>query len=113
MDSHRVFVIWTHPLFLESLRLLLQNATIQWIGSSSSSEKEYAEIQRLKPDTILMEEEENGSTPANVIDLMETSSANTRVFRLSLADNDLKIYHRENRTVLQADDLLNLILEAE
>ena len=113
MNSRRVFVIWIHPLFLESLRLLLQNANIQWIGSSSLCDQEFAEIERLNPDTILVEEEENGKIPANLIDLMEASSTNVRIFRLSLADNDLKIYHREKRTVLQADDLLNLIREGE
>ncbi len=113
MDSRRVFVIWIHPLFFESLRLLLKSADVQWIGSSHSSEKKYEEIHRLKPDTILIEEEENGQIPNNMLELMEAGSSNIRVFRLSLTDNDLQIYHREKRTVVQADDLLNLIIEGE
>jgi hypothetical protein len=32
-----------------------------------------------------------------------------RVVRLSLADNELKIYHREQRTVGRAEDLLHLV----
>jgi hypothetical protein len=113
MDSHRVFVMWIHPLFQESLRLLLLNTNIQLVGSACLLEKDLSEIQRLNPDTILVEEEETGGMPSGVFDLMEAGAANVRVFRLSLADNDLNIYHREKRTVLQADDLLNLIREGE
>jgi len=113
MNSHRIFVIWITPLFFESLRLLLRNPDIQWIGSAHNSEKEFNLIQRLNPDTILFEEEENGQIPTNLIDLMEGSTRDMRIFRISLADNDLKIYYREKRTVMQADDLLNLIREGE
>lgn len=113
MDPHRIFVIWIHPLFFESLRLLLQKANIEWVGSSHSMQREYAEIHGLNPDIIFVEEEESGEIQENVMDLMETSTNDVRIFRLSLADNDLKIYHREKRTVMQADDLLNLIRENE
>jgi DNA-binding NarL/FixJ family response regulator len=113
MDFHRIFVIWDHPLFYESLRLLLQGVDIEWVGSAHSSEREYTRIHQLTPDIIFIEEKESGDIPFNVIDLMKTNSQHLRIFGLSLADNDLMIYHREKRTVLQADDLLNLIRESE
>jgi hypothetical protein len=113
VDAHRVFVIWNHPLFFEFIRLLLEKANVRWIGSSHGSDHKFAEIHQLKPDTILVEEEEDGNIPTTVLELMETSAANIRIFRLSMADNDLKIYHREKKTMLQAEDLLNLITEGE
>jgi hypothetical protein len=113
MKSHRVYVIWIYPLFLESLRLLLRNTDIEWIGACGTSENEYAEIHRLNPDTVLVEVEESGNLPGNVIDLLESGATDIRIFRLSLANNDLRIYHREKRVVMQAGDLLNLIREGE
>ncbi len=113
VDAHRIFVIWNHPLFFEFIRLLLEKANVRWIGSSHGSERMVPEIHQLKPDTILVEEEEDGHIPTTLLDLMETSAANIRIFRLSMADNDLKVYHREKKTVLQAEDLLNLITEGQ
>jgi DNA-binding NarL/FixJ family response regulator len=112
MSTHRVFVIWSHPLFYESIRLLLKNNHIEWLGASCSPIEARAEILESKPDTILVEDEENGSLSIGLINLFE-SNPMLRIFRLNLADNNLQIYHQEQRTVLQAEDLIKLITDEE
>jgi len=109
MATRRVFVIWTHPLFHESVRLLLQHPDVEWAGATSDRVVAQAQIMSLRPDTILIEEEEGSDASAEALEILAASSADMRVVRLSLADNELKIYHREQRTVGRAEDLLHLV----
>jgi chemotaxis response regulator CheB len=109
MATRRVFVIWIHPLFHESVRLLLTHPDIEWLGATSDHSTALTQIEKLCPDTILLEEEEGSNASAEALEILEASSTNMRVIRLNLADNELKIYRREDRTVAQAEDLLHLI----
>ncbi len=109
MTNRRVFVIWTHPLFHESIRLLLNHPGIEWVGATPDHRVAREEIIRLQPDTILIEEGESGGTPGEAMGILETGPSDVRVIRLSLADNALSVYHREQRVVGQAEDLLRLI----
>ncbi len=109
MATRRVFVIWSNPLFHESLRLLLNHPEVEWVGATSDHAAAHDQIVSLCPDTILIEEEEGGNAPAETLEILEASSADMRVIRLSLVDNELKVYHREQRTVGRAEDLLRLI----
>ncbi len=113
MNTHRVFVIWNHPLFYESIHLLLKNMQIEWAGASCSPIEAQAEVLARKPDTILIEDEADGSFSKHLIDLFETSPVDMRIFRLNLSDNRLQIYHQEHRTVLQAEELIQLITDGK
>lgn len=108
---HRIFIIWNHPLFYESIRLSLQNSSVECIGAYQSIDEAFIQIAKLHPDTILIEEIESGDTSARVIELIEASSIDIRVFRLNMNNNELKIYHREQKFVMQAGDLVHLILD--
>lgn len=109
MNTHRIFVIWKYPLFYETVRLLLRDPGIEWVGATSGLEDAKSQIAQLHPDTIVIEEEAGNEISAQIIELLDNSAIHSRVFSLNLSDNDLEIYHREHRTVLQADDLLHLI----
>ncbi len=113
MTKHRIYVLWNHPLFDESVRLLLQKAGIEWAGSSSSLEEGLHSIEQLRADTIFIEEEEEGIIPEKAIQLLETGKNGLRLFRLNLVDNVLKIYYREQKTVLQVEELLQLVQSNE
>ncbi len=109
MSKHRIYVLWNHPLFDEAVRLLLQRAGIEWAGSSCSLEDGLHSIEQLRPDTIFVEGGEEGGIPDKVMHLLASSTYRVRLFRLNLADNILEIYYREQRTVLQVDELLQLV----
>lgn len=109
MAARRVFVIWTHSIFYESVRLLLNHPEVELAGASSDYVAAKDEILSLQPDTILIEEVSNGAR-TEVMEILETSPWSVRIMGLSLADNKLSVYHREQRTVGQAGDLLRLVL---
>jgi hypothetical protein len=67
------------------------------------------QISTLHPDTILVEETENGEISERVIQWFEASSINVRIFRLNMKNNELKIYRREQIMVMQAEELIHLI----
>lgn len=105
-----MFVIWTHPLFHESVRLLLKHPEVEWVGATSDHAAVRGQIASLHPDTILVEVEEDQHASAETLEILEASSSEIRVIQLGLVDNQLTVYHREHRTVEQPSDLLRLIL---
>lgn len=109
MVTRRVFVIWTHQLFRESVRLLLNHPEVEWVGAASDHQTAQDEILKLRPDIILIEEMRD-DVPVEIMGILEASPWGVRVIGLSLDDNKLSMYHREQRTVRQADDLLRLII---
>jgi hypothetical protein len=89
--------------------MLLNHSEVVWIGSTSNFADAKENILRLRPDTILVEEtDEDASTL--IIEILEASPCGGRVVSLNLNDNQLSVYHREERTLLHSGDLLQLIL---
>lgn len=110
MTGQRVFVIWTNPLFHESVRLLLSQSKLELVGASSDHTAAQRQISELEPDVVIIEEND-GETNASE-ETVAILRASPKVIRLSLADNELSIYQREKRTIKKVDDLMNLISQA-
>lgn len=106
----RLFMIWSTPIFRDSIYLLLSHPDLEWLGTASDNEAGHGDIQALHPDTIVIEEV-HGSLSAKIIELLETENSVQQLISVSLEDNRLRIFTRENRAVAEADDLLNLILQ--
>ena len=109
MAARRVFVIWTHPIFHESVRLLLDHPDVEWVGATSDHAAAETELLSLRPDTVLVEAFLEDIL-AEIVGILKACTWDVRVASLSLVDNQLIIFHREHREVGQADDLLRLIL---
>lgn len=105
----QLFMVWTNPMFRDFVHLLLDHPEIEWLGTTSNYASAQETIHMLHPDTIIVEEVEGG-LPAKLIELLETESAPVRLICVSLDDNRLQIYSRENWIVSEAGDLLRLIL---
>jgi AmiR/NasT family two-component response regulator len=109
MAALRVFVVWTHPLFHESVRLLLRHPEVDLVGATSDHNASYSQIVALKPDVVIIEKTEaEEQAETETISILRRGP---RVVRLSLADNELSIYQRQHRTVAKAEDLVRVILE--
>jgi DNA-binding NarL/FixJ family response regulator len=108
MQARRIFVIWTHPLFLESVRLLLKRAQVELVGSTSDRDEAHAKIETLTPDIVIIEQTD-GEEQAS-LETISILQSGARVIRLSMDDNEINLYSREHRTAVQADDLANLIV---
>jgi DNA-binding NarL/FixJ family response regulator len=111
MAIHQVYVIWTHPLFHDSLRQLLDHPEINWVGAASDFTIAVEEISRLQPDTILIEELEGESTTYTFMKIVEKFDWKLRVVGVSLNDNQLSVYQHVQETVGQPEDLIRLIIQ--
>lgn len=110
MRVRRVFVVSKHPIFRQSVRLLLDHPDVEWVGASPDCTAARSEIIDLQPNTILVEETE-GKIPTDALEILEASTWEVRVVSVSLDDNSLSVFHREQKTVGQANDLLDLVLD--
>ena len=110
MAIRRVFVVWQNPLLLMSLRALLNHASIEWVGDSSSLEKLPELLEQQKPDIILIEGEVNENTE-NAFYLLGSGKRHLRIIGLNLVGNEIQLYTLEQETINQKEDLLNLILK--
>lgn len=108
MGTCQVFLIWTHPLFHEFVRLLLKGDRIEIVGETS----DHAEAQRLiknhKPDVVIVESQ--GSESVDSTETFSILLVSPRVFRLSLEDNQLRVYERQEKTITNPQELLTMIL---
>jgi len=111
MATHRVYVIWTHPLFHDSLHQLLDHTDIKWVGAASDFTIAIEEISRLHPDTILIEELDGETTTSTFMKIVDKFQWNLRVVGVSLNDNQLSVYQHAQQTVGQPEDLIRLIIE--
>lgn len=106
----RLFMIWTSPIFRDSVHLLLNHPEVEWLGTASDYTAAQEDIRKLRPDTIVVEEAK-GALPAQIIELLEAENTILKLILISLEDNRLRVFSRETWTVAEADDLLRLILQ--
>ena len=109
MTARRVYVLWTHSLFYESVRLLLAHPDILLAGATADLATAREQIAQAQPDIIVIEDQQGGFAPG-ALEILGNCPLNTRVIGLNLSDNVLKLYHLEQRTAERADDLLRLVL---
>ncbi|GMR09316.1 MAG: hypothetical protein BMS9Abin28_0134 [Anaerolineae bacterium] len=107
MKARRVFVIWTHPLFLESVRLLLSKAQVELVGATSDHSQAHDQIVALGPEVVIVEHTDGEEQASQ--ETIAILRAGARVVRLGMADNEISLYSRERRTAVEADDLAKLI----
>jgi DNA-binding NarL/FixJ family response regulator len=108
MAIQQVFIIWSHPLFHESVRLLLKHPDVEIIGSTADHETARDDIERLRPDTVIVEEI-GGGTHAEALAILDSSHFVPRVIGFSLDDNKLNVYRRQESTAARAEDLLSIV----
>jgi DNA-binding NarL/FixJ family response regulator len=108
MSDRRVFIIWTHPLGHEAIRLILNHPDVEIVGATGNHRNAPDEIAHLQPDTVIVEEP-GGGVSVEALAIMEASPWVKRVISFNMDDNRLNVYQHEEKTVGQADDLLHLI----
>jgi DNA-binding NarL/FixJ family response regulator len=107
MPGKRVFVIWTHPLFHDSVRLLLSKSEVEIVGATSDHAAAQNQIAALAPDVVIVEQTDGEEQSS--VETISILRAGPQVIRLGLADNEISLYQRERRTAAKADDLVSLI----
>ena len=108
MATKKVFIIWNHPLSLESVCRLLNHEDIEIIGETDNLPGALEYIAMLNPDTVIVEED-MGALRTNAISILEGSQHVSHVIGFSLSDNNINIYHHEEIIAGNAEDLLHLV----
>jgi AmiR/NasT family two-component response regulator len=111
MSIRRVYVIWSHPLFHEAVRLLLRHPGVQIIGVNPDYAIAQEEIVKLRPDILLVEDVKSNET-TRIMKVFEACPWTMLVLLISMEDNQLNIYQHEKRTVVNTDDLLKWVLQS-
>ena len=109
MNTRQVFIFWITPLFYESICWLLKHPDIKLVGSTSNYSTAFADIERTKPNTILIEDT-GKQLSKMVMEYLDTLPWAINIILLGLTDKNLVVYHHEQRTMVQTDDLIQLIL---
>lgn len=109
MAQPRVFIIWAHPLFDETVRRLLQDWGVDVVGSASDQHTALSEIASLNPNVVILEDPDEPSDSEQQ-KTMAIINASPHVIRLNLNDNELRSYRREKRTVGKIEDLADLLM---
>jgi DNA-binding NarL/FixJ family response regulator len=113
MLIRRVFIVWSYPLFRETVRLLLKHPAVEIVGASSKYEEALAAIEELRPDTIIVEETEDVAVVRiEALQFLKAFMWGPRVIRLSLQDNELWVYSRERRVIGDSTELLQLVRDS-
>ena len=109
MSSQKVFIFWVTPLFYESIRLLIKHPDIELVGATTNYAAVADDIVQKKPDTILIED--TGKQHSEMImEYLDTLPWAFKIILLGLMNNKLVVYHHEQRSMVQTEDLLRLIL---
>lgn len=111
MPHRRVYVIWSHPLFRESVYLLLEHPDVVVTGANTDYSAARAEIFEQQPDVIVIEKI-GDDEPSEIYKILENSPWDVDVIELNLMDNRLSVYHHERREVSKAQELLDLVLKS-
>lgn len=108
--KRRVFIVWIHPLFVSSLKLVLQHPEIEWAGSAMDDEHLPEKIATIQPDTVLVEGVDENSIH-KVTSILEFSHGNMRVIGLNLSDNQITVGNIGQDNLIGKDDLIRLVLK--
>lgn len=108
MVSRKVLVLWTNPLFHETIRVLLQQADVEVVGALRRLSHWQEQVQAHHPDTVIIETgEDESASNGETLSILRSGPA---VIRLSLSDNELSLYKRQHRSISSTDELIELIL---
>jgi hypothetical protein len=93
---------------------LLRREGIELLGMEADSPSALAQVRTLNPDVVLVE---GDGVPAQTGLMTELARlayemADLRIIRLSLTDEELHIYHQEQRKLVNTQDLVAAIRAA-
>ncbi len=110
MDRPRVFLICVNRLVCEAVNVLLRREGIELLGMETDPEAALAQVRALRPDIVLVEgDDANSGADWTALARLVYEDGNLRVIRLSLLAERLRIYHQEQRRLVNTQDLVAAI----
>jgi DNA-binding NarL/FixJ family response regulator len=75
MATRRLFIVWSHPLFRETVHVLLDIPAIEVVGMASEFETALARLESLQPDVIIVEETDDDTvTHVEALEILRACS---------------------------------------
>lgn len=109
----RIYIVWVHPLFCDTVRLLLTHPLIEIVGLSNDYEIAAKHVAELVPDTVIIEDtEESAVTRIKLSEVIGHFPETERIIRLSLKDNELWEYRHERQSITNIEDFLRIISDS-
>jgi AmiR/NasT family two-component response regulator len=105
----RVYAFWRNPIFHDSVRMLLKHPQVEWVGDSSDPTAFNDEVIQLQPDIVLIEQTEEKEY-TEILELLRANSICMKIIAINLEDNQLQILKSDKKTIVQAEDFLDLVL---
>jgi hypothetical protein len=108
MNSSRVFILTSQPLFAQGVQSLLSGQPgIHVVGVATVGPDTFAQVQAAAPDVVIIEAtgEEQGRLVAQVLESIPAA----KVIGLSLEDNRIHIYYQQMKQGRRVEDLLEAI----
>ncbi len=105
----RVLLVYHNPLFAHSIRTALRKESrIRLVGELADWTRTEAEIARLTPDIVLVEEDERAATDA-MLGALRTRQAPWRVVALRLDETTMHIWSGAGKALRKPQDLYNAL----
>ncbi len=105
----RVLLVYHNPLFAHSIRVALDAAPeIHLVGELTDWSQVDAELARLAPDVVLVEEDERAATDAVLGDLRARQSP-WRVVALRLDETTMHVWSGAGKAIQGPQDLYNAL----
>lgn len=111
MNPPRVFLICINRLVCEAVHVLLRREGIELLGMETDPDTALERVYALQPDIVLVEGDDTVPEGRLMPQLARLAyeTADLRVIRLSLVGEQLCIYRREQRPLLNTQDLVAAI----
>ena len=109
MATRRIFIIWTHTLFREAIRLSAAHPEFEWIGETNDFQQGVREVLASCPDTILIEDSGENQT-REIVAMLQACAPDVRVIVMNLSNNRLSLYQYSEQYVAKPEDLISCML---
>lgn len=106
----RIFIVSQHPLFSRGVETLLdQKSDFELVGIEENAERAIESIKRLDPDVVILDSNYTSCNSDPMLMRIFQEQSGIQVIGLNLQDNRICIYHSEQRTIHQVEDLCQVI----
>lgn len=109
MDRCRVLILYTNRLFAEGVESILgREPWLEVVGMEECSERALAFIHLFHPDVVVIDANERLKCAVTIFPILQANPA-IRVISLSMADNNIEVYHRHQILATKREDLVEAI----
>lgn len=109
METGRVLIISSHPLFAEAITHLLQEEGMNVVASVDSLEKAVPVLEAQQIETIIVDQDDPQIPDSAVVSQLVGSRESQQVIFLTLAGNQMIVHHRERMENITPTDLIRAI----